>query len=66
MARFSVPDMTCGHCKAAIERAIGAADPAAIVSVDLEKHIVDVDSTLDEAALIAAIKTEGYEATPAA
>ena len=33
--RLSVPDMSCGHCKAAVERAIAEKDATASVTVDL-------------------------------
>ncbi|MGY9040020.1 MAG: heavy-metal-associated domain-containing protein, partial [Rhodobacterales bacterium] len=35
MFRFSVPNMSCGHCTASIQKAIMAADPDATVSCDL-------------------------------
>ncbi|MFU1479520.1 heavy-metal-associated domain-containing protein [Roseovarius sp. C7] len=60
MFRFSVPNMSCGHCTASIQKAIMAADPDAKVSCDLTARIVDVDSTLDEAALAVAIRDAGY------
>ncbi len=65
MTRFTVPDMSCGHCTAAIEKQIKSADSAAQVTCDLDDHSVSVTSTLDSAALIAAIKEAGYAATPA-
>ncbi len=63
MTRFSVPDMSCGHCTAAIEKAIAAIDPAAKVSCDLDARTVDVDSSLNQQALSGAIREAGYEAT---
>tara|TARA_R100001369_G_scaffold46442_1_gene72783 strand:- start:83 stop:313 length:231 start_codon:yes stop_codon:yes gene_type:complete len=60
MFRFSVPNMSCGHCTASIQKAIMAADPDATVSCDLTARVVDVDSTLDETALAAAISDAGY------
>lgn len=60
MFRFGVPNMSCGHCTASIQKAIMAADPDAKVSCDLTARIVDVDSTLDEAELAAAISDAGY------
>jgi copper chaperone len=60
MFKFSVPNMSCGHCTASIQKAIMAADPDATVSCDLTARIVDVDSTLDETALAAAISDAGY------
>lgn len=60
MIRFSVPNMSCGHCTASIQKAIMAADPDAKVSCDLTARIVDVDSTLGETAVAAAISDAGY------
>ena len=60
MFKFSVPNMSCGHCTASIKKAIMAADPDAMVSCDLTARIVDVDSTLDETALAVAISDAGY------
>jgi copper chaperone len=60
MFRFSVPNMSCGHCTASIQKAIMAADPDATVSCDLTARIVDVNSTLGETALAAVISDAGY------
>lgn len=60
MIRFSVPDMSCGHCTATIEKAIKAIDPSAKISCDLAEHAVEVDSALDESALQSAIRDAGY------
>lgn len=62
MFSFSVPNMSCGHCTASIQKAIMAADPDAKVSCYLTARIVDIDSILDEAALATAISGAGYGA----
>lgn len=62
MVKFSIPDMNCGHCKAAVEGAIGAVDADAKVEVDLEKRIAAVSSRADSAAMIAALAAAGYPA----
>jgi copper chaperone len=59
---FNVPKMSCGHCTAAIEKAITAADPNATVACDLETHRVSVASILSATDLGAAIKDAGYDA----
>ncbi len=64
MMKFTVPEMSCGHCKAAIEKAVAAADPGAKLVVDLEAKTVEIESRLDEAALKAVLAEEGYTATP--
>lgn len=66
MTRFDVPDMSCGHCRAAIEKAIHTVDPLARVECDLNARIVGVDSALDPDSLVMTMREAGYEATPLA
>lgn len=61
--KLSVPDMSCGHCKAAVERAIAAEDATATVSVDLAAREVEVVTALPVAKVVAALAQEGYPAT---
>lgn len=63
MTRYSIPEMSCGHCKASVEKAVSSVDPAAKVAVDLTTRHADIMSTSTPAALIAALKLAGYEAT---
>lgn len=63
--KLNVPDMTCGHCKAAVEKAIIDLDSAADVRVDLPSRTVEVTTTAAEGAVLNALKAEGYPATPA-
>ena len=62
MTKFTVPEMSCGHCKTAIEDAIAAIDSRAKVSVDLTAREVEVDSALAADTLISAMVAAGYEA----
>ena len=64
MREFSVPEMSCGHCKAAIEKAVVGIDPDADVRVDLESRRVGITSAEPNDALIAAMKAAGYDAKP--
>lgn len=59
---FTVPDMTCGHCKAAVEAAVAEAGGRA--TVDLDRKTVSVEG-LDKARAAEAIRAAGYEASPA-
>ncbi|MDO5704299.1 MAG: cation transporter, partial [Paracoccus sp. (in: a-proteobacteria)] len=45
---FKVQDMTCGHCKAAIQEAVSAAGGNAVV--DLDAKTVDVQGLDSQAA----------------
>ncbi len=60
--KLSVPDMSCNHCKAAIEKAVTEAGGTA--TVDLERHEVIVDG-LDPAQAEAVIRQAGYDPRPA-
>lgn len=63
MITLSVPDMSCGHCKAGVERAVASVDPAARVAVDLPARRVMVDTAAPAAALVAALDKAGFPAT---
>lgn len=61
---FSVPDMSCGHCTAAIEAAIKSRDASAQVECDLGARTVAVETGLAKADIAAALADAGYAATP--
>lgn len=63
MKEFHVPDMSCGHCKATIEKALLTVDPDAGVEVDLEARRVKIAGNRSTDELLAAMKSAGYEAT---
>lgn len=60
--KFTVPDMSCGHCTAAIEKAIRAADPSATVQTNLGSHSIEVGSTLNAEAVLSVLDAAGYPA----
>ena len=60
---FKVPDVSCEHCKSAIEGALRplAGIRSAHVDVDGKTTIVDYDeSVIDRSAISAVIEEEGY------
>ncbi len=58
---FTVTGMTCGHCEAAVRRAIGQLDAAAQVRIDRAHHLVEVEhASQPREAIAAAIREEGY------
>lgn len=61
---FHVPEMSCGHCTAAITKEIKALDRSAVISTDLETRTIEVTSVETAGAVIAAVKAAGYDATP--
>lgn len=63
MTRFSVPEMSCGHCKATIENALLDADAGADLTFNMEAREVEIDSVLEVSEVLATMKQAGYEAT---
>lgn len=63
MTRLSVPDMSCGHCKASVEGALSALPGAGAIKVDLSRREVSVEGATAPAALVAALAEAGYPAT---
>ncbi len=64
MYQFKVTGMTCGHCVAAIEKAVKSLDSNAEVTADLENGQVSVNSNIEVAAISHAIQEAGYENQP--
>jgi len=58
-----ISGMTCGHCEGAVKKALaGVAGVTEVVEVDRAKNLAVVNGTPDVAALLEAIREEGYEA----
>jgi copper chaperone len=63
---YSVPGMSCAHCRAAISAKVEQVCGVSAVEIDLEsKQVAVTGADLDGAAIRAAIDEAGYEvATP--
>ena len=61
---YSVPEISCGHCKNAIEGEVGTLEDVDSVNVDIEAKTVTVDGTASDAAIHAAIEEAGYDVAP--
>lgn len=61
MPTFKVPEMTCGHCVATIEKAVKGADATAVVQTDLKERTVAVTSALSATAIAAVLQDAGYD-----
>ncbi len=60
---YTVPDMSCGHCKQAVSNELESVAGVSQVVVDLDTKLVVVrGEELDDASLRAAIAEAGYEA----
>jgi copper chaperone len=60
MHQFHLPDMSCGHCVAAITEALRGVDAQAQISFDREARTASVQSTLPRNTLAAALAEAGY------
>ncbi|TVP68901.1 MAG: copper chaperone [Nitriliruptor sp.] len=58
---YSVPEISCGHCKSAIEGEVGALDDVSSVHVDIDSKTVTVDGPASDATIHAAIEEAGYD-----
>jgi copper chaperone len=60
---LSVPDISCGHCKSAIEGAVKKVKGVARVDVDIDRKLVSLvfDPPETIAAIVTAIEDQGYE-----
>ncbi|HEU5066295.1 MAG TPA: heavy-metal-associated domain-containing protein [Gaiellaceae bacterium] len=60
---YTVPDMSCGHCKQAVSGELAGVAGVETIDVDLDTKLVTVRGhDLDDAALRAAIEEAGYQA----
>ncbi len=58
--KFHVPDMSCGHCVAAIEKAVTSVDPNAVVQTDLAAHTAEISATASAETVAQALADAGY------
>ena len=67
MQAYKIDGMTCAHCVRAVTDAITSADPAATVTVDLERGEARVSGgTAAPERIVRAVTDEGYTAAPLA
>jgi copper chaperone len=60
---YTVPDMTCGHCKQAVTEEVSRVAGVEVVDVNLDTKLVLVrGEALADAALRGAIEEAGFEA----
>ena len=57
---YSVPEISCGHCKATIESAVQGLGDVKTVTVDVDAKTVTVDGG-DHEAIVTAIEDVGFD-----
>ena len=64
-ATYSVPGVSCEHCRSAISKEVAAVEGVAAVVVDLERKLVTVSGTdVSDRAVREAIDEAGYDIAP--
>ena len=58
---YGVPGISCGHCKAAIETAVGEVSGVEAVDVDVDAKTVRVEGDAPDDTIRAAIDEAGYD-----
>lgn len=58
---YSVPGISCGHCKAAIEGEVGKLSEVERVVVDVDTKMVEVSGEATDEELRRAIEEAGYD-----
>ena len=61
---FHVPDISCDHCKRAIEETLGELPEVTSAVVTVDRRDVEVEGAASDEAVIAAIGKAGYEVAP--
>lgn len=62
MIELTLPTMTCGHCVKAVTATVQQVDAAAKLQIDLETHLVRIESTQPAHEFLRALAEEGYAA----
>jgi copper chaperone len=60
--KFTVPEISCGHCKETIEATVGSIESVESVTVNIDQKLVDVKSTnnLDLSLVSEMLDEQGY------
>ena len=60
---IKIPDMSCGHCSAAVTRAVQALDAKAKLEFDMPARRAKVDTTASPPQVLAALEAVGFPAS---
>ncbi|WP_347416144.1 heavy-metal-associated domain-containing protein [Paracoccus sp. (in: a-proteobacteria)] len=65
MTTLNIPNMSCGHCKATVEKTIHTIDPEAQIDFDMASRKITVGGSANLKDVQTALAAAGYPATPA-
>ncbi|WP_164709206.1 heavy-metal-associated domain-containing protein [Acinetobacter sp. B51(2017)] len=58
--KFRIDNMTCGGCARSVTATIQDLDPNAQVNIDVASKLVEVNTTLDQQQIVAALTEDGF------
>lgn len=58
--QFHIDAMTCGGCARSVTKTIQNVDPDAKVTIDLDTHSVQVESSASQEQLVSALREAGF------
>ncbi|MCF6282632.1 MAG: cation transporter [Candidatus Polarisedimenticolaceae bacterium] len=61
MIKLTIDGMSCGHCTAAVEKALLAVDGVKSAEISLDPGQALIEGDVEAASLIAAVADEGYD-----
>ncbi|MDI1363852.1 MAG: heavy-metal-associated domain-containing protein [bacterium] len=64
MLRYTIENMTCGHCVATVTKAVHGIDADAVVRADVAGRCLEIDTGATSEAVSAAVAAAGYRVTP--
>ena len=64
MEQFTVTGMSCAACSARVEKAVSGVEGVTSCSVSLLTNSMGVEGTASADAIIAAVRSAGYDAAP--
>jgi copper chaperone CopZ len=63
MKTLKIDGMSCGHCERRVKNALEEMEGVKVLSVSADQNLATVETTVDDAALIAAVEEAGYTVT---
>lgn len=63
MKTLKIDGMSCGHCERRVKNALEEIDGVQVLSVSADQNIATVETTVEDAVLMAAVEEAGYTVT---
>jgi len=63
MKTLKITGMSCGHCERRVKNALEEIDGVTVISVSASEDRAEVETSVEDAVLIAAVEEAGYNVT---